>query len=85
VSDALAVRFNLDAQTLDLHRVAPNSYVAFLPNEEVACQVYNGGNSFVSPTVRLHIKRRSRQAMAIGGEVLPVPVDIELRGIPAHL
>jgi hypothetical protein len=85
VSDALAVRFNLDAQTLDLRRAASNSYVAFLPNEEVACRVFNGGMPLVSPTVRLHIKRWSRQAMAVGGRVLPVPVDIELRGIPAHL
>jgi hypothetical protein len=40
---------------------------------------------FVSPTVRLHIKRWSRQALVVGGRALPVPVDIELRGIPAHL
>jgi hypothetical protein len=85
VSDSLAVRFNLDAQTLDLRRAAPNSYVAFLPNEEVACRVFSGSKPFVSPTVRLHIKRWSRQAMAIGGEALIVPDDIELRGIPAHL
>lgn len=85
VSDALAVRFNLDAQTLDLRRAAPNSFIAFLPNEEVACRVFNGGIPFVSPTVRLHIKRWSRHAMAVGGRELPVPVDIELRGIPAHL
>jgi hypothetical protein len=84
VSEALAVRFNLYAQTLDLRRAAPNSYVAFLPNE-IACRVLNGGMPFVSPTVRLHIKRWSRQAMAVGGRALPVPVDIELRGIPAHL
>jgi hypothetical protein len=85
VSEALAARFSLDAQSLDLRRAAPNSYVAFLPSEEVACRVLNGGMPFVFPTVRLHIKRWSRHALAVGGRALPVPVDIELRGILAHL
>jgi hypothetical protein len=37
------------------------------------------------PPIRLHIRRWSRQASAAGGGVLLVLLDIELRGIPAHL
>jgi hypothetical protein len=32
VSEALALRFNLNADALDLRRAAPNIYIAILPN-----------------------------------------------------
>lgn len=69
VSDALTVRFNLEAQTLDLRRAASNSYVAFLPNEVVACQVYNGGQPFVFPTIRLHIRHGPDKPWSSAGEL----------------
>ena len=85
VSDALTLRFNLEADALDIRRAAPNSFIVFLPTEELACQVYNEGRPFIAPSIRLHIRSWSRQALAAGGGALPFLVHIKLQGIPAHV
>jgi hypothetical protein len=85
VSDALASRFHLEADALDLRRAAPSTFIAFLPSEELASRVYNEGRPFSAPPLRLLIQRWSRHSMATGGDTLLSQVEIELRGIPAHL
>jgi hypothetical protein len=45
VSDALISRYDLEADALDLRRVAPSTFVALLPNVELADRVFNGGQS----------------------------------------
>ncbi|XP_020399441.1 histone-lysine N-methyltransferase EZ2 isoform X4 [Zea mays] len=85
VSDALASRFDLEGNALDLRRVAPNTFIALLPNVEMADRWLSGGQSLYVPPLRMHIKRWSRQFMANGGGTLPHRLDIELRGLPFHL
>jgi hypothetical protein len=85
VSNALASRFDLEDNALDLRRVAPNTFIALLPNVEMADRMLSGGQSFYVPPLRMHIKRWSRQFMANGGGTLPHRIDIELRGLPFHL
>jgi hypothetical protein len=85
VREALASRFDLDADALRLRRAAPGSFIVLFPSEELAGQVFSGGPSLFVPPLRLHIKRWTRQAFASGGSVLSSLIDVELRGIPAHL
>ena len=80
VSDALTLRFNLEADALDIRRAAPNSFIVFLPTEELACQVYNEGRPFIAPSIRLHIRSWSRQALAASGGAFPFLVHIKLQG-----
>jgi hypothetical protein len=58
---------------------------SFFPSMQVAEQVIQNGQSIFAPPFRLHVRRWSRHAFASGGGALPVLVDIELQGIPAHL
>jgi hypothetical protein len=85
VRDAIASRFCLEAGSLRIRRVAPNSFLVFFPSVAVADRVIGEGQSLHVPPLRLHIRRWSRQAFAPGGGQPLVPVDVELRGIPAHL
>ncbi|AQK39879.1 hypothetical protein ZEAMMB73_Zm00001d023716 [Zea mays] len=85
VREALASRFGLDADALRLRRAAPGSFIVLFPSEELAGRVFSGGPSLFVPPLRLHIKRWTRQAFASGGSVLSSLIDVELRGIPAHL
>lgn len=85
VSDALALRFALNADALDLKHAAPNTFIALLPSEALAGCVYNERRPFVVPPLRLHIQRWSRQAMATGRSDLPFLVTVKLCGVLAHL
>jgi hypothetical protein len=85
VRDAIASRFCLEAGSLRLRCAAPNSFLVFFPSVVVADRVVNGGQSLHAPPLRLHIRRWSRQAFAIGNGRPLVPIGVELRGIRAHL
>jgi hypothetical protein len=67
VREALASRFDLDADALRLRRAAPGSFIVLFPSEELAVRVFSGGPSLLVPPLRLHIKRWTRQAFASGG------------------
>jgi hypothetical protein len=85
VLEQLASRVSLEADALHLRRAASNSFLVFFPSEELASRAIIVGQSlFVSP-VRLHLRRWYRQALASGGGSLPMLMDIELEGVPAHL
>jgi hypothetical protein len=84
VLEQLASRVSLEADALHL-RVASNSFLVFFPSEELASRAINVGQSLFVPPVRLHLRRWSRQALASGGGSLPLLMDIELEGVPAHL
>jgi hypothetical protein len=85
VSDALTLRFDLEDDALDLRMVAPNTFIALLPNVELADRMLSEGQSFYAPPLRMHVRRWSRQFMASGGREMPILLDIELRGLPVHL
>jgi hypothetical protein len=85
VLEQLASRVSLEADALHLRRAASNSFLVFFPSEELASRAINVGQSLFVPPVRLHLRRWSRQALASGGSSLPLLMDIELEGVPAHL
>jgi hypothetical protein len=61
-----------------------NSFIVLLPTKELACRVYNDGWPFIAPSIRLHIRRWTRQALIGGGGALPFLIDVELHGISGH-
>jgi hypothetical protein len=65
--------------------VAPNTFIALLPNVELADRMLSEGQSFYAPPLRMHFRRWSRQFMASGGREMPILLDIELRDLPVHL
>jgi len=85
ISDALAQRFDLRADALVLRRAAFEGYILFLPDENIATRVYNGGQPFITSSLQLHIRRWKHQTRAAGGDSLPLLLDIELHGIPEHV
>jgi hypothetical protein len=85
VSDALSLKFDLEDDALDLRLVVPNTFIALLPNMELADRMLSEGQSFYAPPLRVHIRRWSRQFLASGGREMPFLLDIELRGLPFHL
>jgi hypothetical protein len=84
-SDALTLRFDLEDDALDLRLVAPNTFIALLPNVELADRMLSEGQSFYAPPLWMHVRRWPRQFMASGGREMPILLDIELRGLPVHL
>jgi hypothetical protein len=46
---ALILRFDLEINALDLRHVAPNTFIALLPNMELADRVFNGGQPLFVP------------------------------------
>ncbi|OEL25095.1 hypothetical protein BAE44_0013886 [Dichanthelium oligosanthes] len=69
---------------LVLRRFGPSSFLLILPSTEAAERVYNGGRPIIiNPFIRLHVMRWTR-FLHSNAASLPFPVEIELRGIPAH-
>jgi hypothetical protein len=85
VRDAIASRFCLEADTLRLRHVAPNSFLVFFPSVSLVDRVVDRGQSLHVPPLRLHVRRWSHQAFASGSGQSLVPLDIELCGIHARL
>jgi hypothetical protein len=85
VSDALTLRFGLEANMLDLRLATPSTFVTLLPNTELADRVFNGGQPFLAPPLQLHIRRWSRQATPSDGGFLALLIDVKLHGIPITL
>ena len=50
---------------------------------EMADLIYNGGRTFITSSVRLHIMRWTRFLNATAS-CLPSGFEVEIRGIPAH-
>jgi hypothetical protein len=85
ILEALASKYGLEADALQIRRAASNSYLAFFPSVEHVVRALAGGHSISIPPLRLHLRRWSHQVLASGGGALPVLMDVELGGIPAHL
>ncbi|KAF8719878.1 hypothetical protein HU200_024639 [Digitaria exilis] len=75
--------FGLDVEALQITKTAPEDFLLILPNVSTADRVLNGGRPVVGPEFSFQFKRWSRLVNASCTE-LPVLVDVELRGVPAH-
>lgn len=80
-----SLKFDIQTDVLDLRRAAPSTFIAYLPNEDLARRIYNGGQPRFAPPLRLHIRWWSRQALACDCRALSQLLEVELRGIPTHL
>ncbi|XP_066390234.1 uncharacterized protein [Miscanthus floridulus] len=84
VAAAIATRLEVEAASLVLRRASSSTYLLFLPNAESVDRLVSLRQPLHSLEFSLLCKRWSRLAGAIG-RTLPCLVDIELRGIPAHV
>jgi len=83
ISATIAARFELPSSQLFVRRFGPASFLVVLQDEAAATRVFNGGRPIVTNSHRLHVRRWSRFINAKAAS-LPVAVEVELRGIPAH-
>lgn len=74
--------FGLDEE-FDFLCFGAASFLMILSNGDIATRVYNGGRPIITQAHRLHIMRWSRFLHSTVA-ALPVPVEVELRGIPTH-
>jgi hypothetical protein len=84
VAAAIATRMDVEAASLVLRRASSSSYLLFLPDAESVDRLVGLRQPLRSPEFSLLCKRWSRLAGAMG-RVLPCLLDVELRGIPAHV
>ncbi|RCV21634.1 hypothetical protein SETIT_4G153600v2 [Setaria italica] len=80
----LAYRYDLLGGSIVLHHLRPNELLLVFSSEEDAVRVYNEGRPIHLPLIALHCRRWSRLKDATGVS-LPQLVDIEIRGVPAHV
>jgi hypothetical protein len=76
--------FNIDLASLAISRTAPEDFLLSLPDVGTADRVLNSGAPLHGPGFFLPFKRWTRIAHAKAA-VLPDPVEVELRGILAHV
>ncbi|TKW38529.1 hypothetical protein SEVIR_1G121200v4 [Setaria viridis] len=83
VKATIAQRFGLEEDEIVIRRFGAASCLIALPDAVTATRVYNEGRPIMSHTHRLHIMPWSRflHSTAVA---LPFPVEVKLRGIPAH-
>jgi hypothetical protein len=79
-----ARRYDLPVSSLVFHRLSPNDLLLLLPSEEEAVRIYNDGRPIQLDQLSLHCRRWSRFKNA-AGVTLPQLVDVEVRGVPAHV
>lgn len=84
VANLLAARFNLDVAVLPVIRAGQGEFVVVLEDEAEAARVSSDNSQPAgNDQFRVHCRRWNRQALS-SGTVLPVLVDVELRGLPVH-
>ncbi|CAO2144164.1 unnamed protein product [Urochloa humidicola] len=81
----MASRFEIEVSSLSLKRFGEGRFLLILPNVDTAVRVFDGGRPFIStsPPLRLHLRRWDRLLDSRAAS-LDCPVEVELRGIPAH-
>jgi hypothetical protein len=84
VLEEVSRAFNIAVNSMVVMVAAPEDFLLMLPDTTVADRVFNRGLSLYGPEFSLHFKWWTRLALAAGA-VLPSFVDVELRGLPAHM
>jgi hypothetical protein len=85
VAEVLAARLGVEAGSLVLRQASSSSYLLVLPDFDLVERLLDQRQPpLCSPAFTLLCKRWSRLAGA-SRWVLPCLLDIELRGIPAHV
>jgi hypothetical protein len=84
IIEEIAQSFNVDTDNMSIHRAMPEDFLLFLPDEDTVSRVFNGGRIFRGPQFDLVFERWTCCANA-STSTLPALVDVEIRGIPAHV
>lgn len=80
---AIARRFEIEETLLSIINFGPARFLLISPDEASATRILNDGRPLSVPAGRLHFMRWTRFFQS-SAAVLSTPVEIELRGIPAH-
>ncbi|CAO2163824.1 unnamed protein product [Urochloa humidicola] len=84
LKEVVASAFVLNPDSLEFRRSSQDhTYIMFVEDDATIVRITNAGPTPGSGGLQLHCRRWSRQAFAEGAP-LPLLVDVELRGIPAH-
>lgn len=83
ILDAIANRFEIEVPMMSLRRLGDARFLLILPSAELVERVYNGGRAFISSSLRLHVMRWTRFLGSTAAS-LSSPVEVDIRGIPAH-
>ncbi|KAG2562685.1 hypothetical protein PVAP13_8KG400001 [Panicum virgatum] len=81
---ALAQWLEIEASSLSLLRLGTASFLLISPDEATATRILNGAQPLMLPSGRLFFSRWTRFLNSSAG-TLSSAVDIELKGIPAHV
>lgn len=84
VRPAIALRFEIEEARMTLFPYGPTSFLLILPDDELTVRVYNDGQPFITPSLRLHIMRWTRLLHSTAGN-LTEAVEIKVQGIPSHV
>jgi hypothetical protein len=83
VLEEVARSFEVNVRDMSIHQANPEDFLLFLPGEDTATRVLNGGRFFVDPRFNLLFKSWSRFSHA-SSSVMYQLVDVVVRGLPEH-
>jgi hypothetical protein len=83
VLEEVAHCFSIKLEDMTIQSAKPEDFLLFLPNEETAIRVLNGGKVLRGPQLSLVFKRWSRFSHA-SSSIMSNLVDVEIIGIPVH-
>lgn len=84
ILSCFARRLDIEVVTMSLRRLGPTTVLLCLPTVEASTRAFGDGKPVtVSPTIRIHVMRWSRFQNS-SAATLSHPIEVELRGIPAH-
>jgi hypothetical protein len=83
VLDEVARSFGVCIDNMSIQHSSPEDFLLFLPDEDTASRIFNGGRLFTGPRFCLLFKRWSRFSHASMSRMSHL-VDVQIRGIPEH-
>jgi hypothetical protein len=83
VLDEVARSFGVCIDNMSIQHSSPEDFLLFLPDEDTASRIFNGGRLFTGPRFCLMFKRWSRFSHASMSRMSHL-VDVQIRGIPEH-
>ncbi|RCV43062.1 hypothetical protein SETIT_9G265700v2 [Setaria italica] len=83
VRTTIANRFEIKEESLILRPWGSTSFLLILPTDAMLKRVYNGGRPIITPSARLHVMQWTRFLQSSAAS-LPLAIEVEIRGIPAH-
>jgi hypothetical protein len=83
VLDEVARSFGVCIDNMSIQHSSPEDFLLFLPDEDTASRIFNGGRLFTRPRFCLLFKRWSRFSHASMSHMSHL-VDVQIRGIPEH-